>query len=222
MVAGSETWGALKADYNKAATNPFGGFFGGVAGYLRPKHWGEQMPQAVVDAAWRTPKAAIMSTVLPIRNDIFKIVPTTKESLSTFQTEMIKDIFKPIAYTIGHIRHRIFKGLSLTDPVSWLRSAWGIVTAPIAVLAGVGAGLAHIPGDALALGPMLLGATTKTIGGVGQHFFSGMHNFGKGMLVTSDVMERAANRIFVPEAWAEPSENEYEHITTWGSEFSTA
>lgn len=218
----AETWGDIRQDYNRAADTSFGGLFSGLLSYASKDHIGESIPHGAADLAWRTPKAAVMSVVQPVRKDIFKIAEVTAESLGTFKIEILKDLMKPIAFTMGHIRHRIFKDLDITSPSSILKSAWGVVTLPFALGAGVGSAIVHLPADLLSFGPTVVGGVAKTIGGVGEKFFGAFHTFGKGMLVTADTFERGVNRMIVPPRWREDAEREYENITRWGEEFAIA
>ena len=220
---GQGTWNEMQEDYNRSNDTSFGGLFSGLLSYGSKEHIAESIPKGVADLSWRAPKSAIMSVVQPVRKDIFSAVPLTAESLGTFKIELIKDFLKPIAFTVGHVRHRIFRaGMSLTSPKDLLGAAWGVVTLPFAVGAGIGATLAHLPADLLSFGPTIVGATAKTIGGIGEKFFGAFHTFGKGVLVTADTVERGVNRFIVPPAWSESAENEYENITRWGSEFAIA
>ena len=217
-MIGEATWGELKADYNKAQHTSFGGLFGGLGSYFS-KEYAQGTLEGARSAAWETPKAAIMSVVRPVREDIFKTVPMVGESLQGFKLEIFKDIAKPVAYTIGHIRHKILHPLKLADPITWFQSAWGAVTLPFAIAAGVVSALVHIPGDLLSPAPSFVVATAMTVGSVGQQYFSGFRNFGKGALVMSDTIERATNRFIVPPGWSEHRDQEYNNIRAWGQEF---
>lgn len=220
-MLGEATWGELQADYNKAEKSSFGGLFGGLGSFFS-KEYATGVVEGARSAVWETPKAAIMSVVQPIRKDVFGkegVIPMVSESLKGFKLEILKDIAKPIAYTIGHIRHRIFKDLSLTEPMSWLKSGWGLVTLPFAMLSGVGSAALHLPGDLLSLPASIIGATAMTVGSVGQQFFSGLRTFGKGAALTSDTIERSINRFIVPPGWAESRDSEYDNIKNYGQEF---
>ena len=220
-MLGERMWGELKSDYNKASETSFGGLFGGIGSFFS-KEYAQGVPEGVRSAAWETPKAAIMSVVQPIRKDILGdkgMIPMVRESLQGFKLEILKDLAKPVAYTIGHIRHKIFKDLSLTEPMTWFKSGWGVVTLPFAMLSGVASSIVHLPGDLLSLPASLIGGSAMTVGSVGQQFFSGLRTFGQGALVASDTVERSLNRFIVPPGWSEARDSEYDNITNYGQTF---
>lgn len=217
-MLGQATWGEIKADYDRAKGNPFGGFFGGIKSYAS-RDYIRGLPEGAKSLAWDAPKAAIMSIVQPVRKDIFETVPMMKESISAFKIEIFKDLFKPISFVMGHTRAKIFDNLTDLSPIGLAKAAWGVATLPFAAFAGLGATLTHLPGDIMSLPAALVSGTAMTVGTVGRQFFGGLHTFGKGAGVFSDVVERGFNKALVSPGWAESRDSEYDNIVRNGAEF---
>lgn len=216
-----DMWGNIKDRYasGKAGT---GGIVKGITGYAS-KEYISGVGDGIASALIETPTAGVMSVVQPLKKDVGELPKMLKESLGGYKLEIFKDMAIPVAYTVGHIREKIIGNFKLFHPIeSFFKMGWGVATTPYAFLSGLGTAITHLPGDALALYPSIVGASLMTVSSITQQASSAVRRFGQGMLVISDTIEKACNNFFVSPPWRESRDSEYDNLNRYGREFGMA
>lgn len=192
---------------------------------LDPRHLLDGAKGIAGDILYRSNRTALEASVMVPYRGLVDGLNVSKEAVKDItQIELIKNISKGIT-EVGTAGGKIIKsGWNLLwnplTPGAWgglIQNAFGFVPYTVKAVASTAG---HTIGDLAALPFQLLGGFTRFAGGLTRAFGQAGERFGEQGLVYSDLIERGITRTFVPKAWQEEGEREYQYLNQWGADYT--